>query len=242
MMKEPHRHDKYEKMRWNTADSIQIQAPYRYGTCDDQNYSLVPCAPIYYNDDWSRPRPPYKTIEQRKENKGQTTPGNDDGHGERGGNKRSENIAIHLDSKQVKEDNKRQPKEVITKRIVDNGAIRKVFGNRKTEEQGNMLRDLKEELQKKKQHKPSDEEMKQLRKIGENLTSLKLSEIGKILPDNNLFPSVDLWKSKRILGLEPDNVMTTGNKTEDGRLLDRFKPTRDDSRVTMSLERVTFKK
>ena len=65
--------------------------------------------------------------------------------------------------------------------------------------------------------------MKQLRKIGENLTSLKLLEIGKILPDNNLFPSVDQRKSKRILGLEPDNVMTTGNKTEDGRLLDRFK-------------------
>ena len=79
-------------------------------------------------------------------------------------------------------------------------------------------------------------------KIGENLTSLKLSEIGKILPENNLFPSIDQRKSKRILGLEPDCVMITGNKTEDGRLLDRFKPTCDDGRVTMSMERVTFKK
>ena len=47
MIKEPHRHDKYEKIRWNTADSIQIQAPYRYGACDDQSYSLVPCALVY---------------------------------------------------------------------------------------------------------------------------------------------------------------------------------------------------
>ena len=84
--------------------------------------------------------------------------------------------------------------------------------------------------------------MKQLRKIGENLTSLKLSEIGKILPENNLSPSIDQRKSKRILGLDPDHVMTMVNKTEDGRLLDRFKPKRDYSRVTMSLERVTFKK
>ena len=34
--KEPNRNDTYEKMKWNTASSVQIHAPYKYGTCDDQ--------------------------------------------------------------------------------------------------------------------------------------------------------------------------------------------------------------